>query len=536
LRIFQTNELNRLKRGLIMDIDFKRLTQISDVNEWKATYHTAIKKLDEISQEEERIYYLMYSQEQESQRIDEIQKIKHELMTNKDLIHTFSTWKEILRNEPVWYRRIEVFLSRMKQEALDSHPEIVGVQQSLQKRLMDSKFEIDGKEYNLGTVHSNVMDNPDRELRKRLFLESKRIGRENEDLYRTLIEKRNQLAREIGYDNYYDFKCSLKEIDIHRYIDEMSGLREKAEDASIYWNNRIKEKFGWEEMHFYDQYFTTFNFYRIQGSIFSSDRLKEVLTDAVSGLGVQLQSIPVTIETLEIPYGGFAININPNDLKLVVNKRDAYSVFLSGIHEIGHTLDGHYGSFEYPELYRFYSSIAAESIAELVQTIITDEEFLKSNFELTDEVLAQIKEMNTLTDIKMVQINYYYSLVEYELYKNPERSFQDIADECYKIVFRYEGETIHPGSEMFYIENPAFFQDYNFALAIRDMIRGKFKIKSLYKNQEVYRELLEKYIEPNQLYSWQERVKRICDEDFTFSYLGETLGDVEVMRDKKNSR
>lgn len=509
-----------------MDLGFERLNQISDVNEWKATYDIAIKNLDELYQEEERIYYLMYSQEHASHRIEEIQKIKQKLMKNQELIHTFSTWKEILSDDPIWCRRIDVFISKMKQEALDSHPEIVGLQQSLQKKLMDSRFQVDGKEYNLGTVHSNIMDNPDRELRKKLFIESKRIGLENEGLYRTLIQKRNQLARKVGYDNYYHFRCTLKEIDMENYIEEMNGLLEKVAAPSIYWSNRIKEKFGLEKINFYDQYYTTFNFHRIQGSMFSSKRMKEVLSDAVSSLGLQLESIPVTIETLEIPYGGYAININPNDLKLVVNKRNTYSVFLSGIHELGHTLDGYYGSFEYPELYRFYSSIAAESIAELFQTIVTEEEFLIRNFELTDEVLSQIKEVNMLTDLRMVQINYYYSLVEYDLYKTPERSFQDIADECYKAVFGYEGEAFHPGSEMFYIENPAFFQDYNFALAIRDMIRGKFKIKSLYKNKEVFNELLEKYIEPNQLFTWQERVNQVCDEDFTFSYLANTLGDL----------
>jgi oligoendopeptidase F len=475
----------------------------------------------------------MYSQGYESQRIDVIQKMKHELMTNNELIHTLSNWIERFSNEHVWYRRIDVFLSRMKQEALDSHPEIVGLQQSLQKRLMDTTFKVDGKEYNLGTVHSNVMDNPDRELRMKLFRESKRIGQENEDVYRTLIQKRNKLARESGYDNYYHFRCSLKEINIDSYIEEMRGLLDKLADTISYWNNRINEKFGLEKLNFYDQYFTTFNYHRIQGNMFCSERIKEVLNDAVSSLRIELQSIPVTIESLEIPYGGFAINISPEDLKVVVNKRNAFSDFLSGIHEMGHTLDGYYGSFEYPELYRFYSSIAAESIAELFQTIVTDEAFLKRNFEVTDEALEQIKEVNMLTDLKMVQINYYYSLVEYKLYKNPERSFQKIADEAYLDVFGYEGETFHPGSEMFYVENPAFFQDYNFALAIRDMIRKKFKIKSLYNNGEVFRDLLKNYIEPNQLYSWHERVKRICNEEFTFSYLAETLGNV-AKKDQKN--
>ncbi|UGB28730.1 hypothetical protein [Metabacillus sp. B2-18] len=509
-----------------MGLGFERLTHITDVNEWKSTYKTAIENLDKLYQEEEYIYYLMYSKEHNSKRIKEIQKIKHELMTNKELIHTFTKWKEILSEDPIWLRRIEVFLSKMKQESLDSHPEVVAIQQALQKKLLESTFKVEGEEYNLGTVHSNIMDNPDRNLRKELFLESKRIGRENEELYRKLIRKRNKLAQDYGYDNYYKFRCSLKEIDIDRYIEEMNALLENVEKSSTYWTNQINKKFGWEKIHFYDHYFTTFNFHSIRGSIFSSERLKEVLSDAVSSLGVQIQNIPVSIDCLEIPYGGFAININPDDLKLVVNKRNTFSAFLSGVHEMGHTLDGHYSSFEYPELYRFYSSIAAESVAELFQTIITDEEFLKRNFKLTDEVLAQIKEVNMLTDFKMVQINYYYSLVEYELYKNQERSYQDIADGCYKVVFGYEGETFHPASEMFYIENPAFFQDYIFALAIRDMIRRNFKIKSLYKNQEVFHELIEKYIKPNQRFSWKERVKRICGENFTFAYLAETLSNL----------
>ncbi|WP_407270331.1 hypothetical protein [Radiobacillus sp. PE A8.2] len=506
-----------------MELGFEQLLQISNENEWKLAYDNAIQKLDSLYQEEERLYYLMYAQGAENQRIDEIQKMKHDLMTNKQLIDSLSTWQAKLKDDPIWSRRLEVFLATMKQEALDSHPEVVEMQQALQKELMESTFEVDGKVYNLGTVHANVMDNPDRELRRELFRESKRIGRENEALYRKLIQKRNQLANDNGYENYYYFRCNLKEINIDSYIEEMNNLLERMAEAAKYWSDRIKVKFGWKKTHFYDQYFTTFNFHKVQNSTFSSRRMKEVISNVVGSLGIQLESIPVSIETLEIPYGGFAINISPNELKLVVNKRDAYSVFLSGIHEMGHVLDGHYGSFEYPELYRFYSSIAAESIAELFQTIVTEESFLKANFDLQDHELAQIREVNTLTDLKMVQINYYYSLVEYKLYTQSERSFQETADECYKAVFGYEGETFHPGSEMFYIENPAFFQDYNYALAIRDMIRTKFKINSLYYQPAIFRELLEKYIQPNQRYSWKQRVKMLCDEEFTFSHLAERL-------------
>lgn len=504
-------------------INFERLRVITEEEEWKKAYSEEIEKLDQLYQEEERLYYDMYTNGAQSKRMDELSSIKHQLMTNKSLFETLDSWKDKLSADPVWRRRLDVFLSKMKEEALDSHPEVVKLQQKLQKKLLEYRFELNGKEYNLGTVHSNIMENPDRELRKQLLLQAKKIGRDNEELFRTLIQKRNLLAKEQGYQNYYYFKCHMKEINIDTYMDEMDKLLARTKESSDYWDDKITEKFGWNKVQHYDQYFSTFNFHHINGDSFSSNRVKEVLSDIVSSLGLSMEEIPVKIETMEIPFGGFCININPNDLRLVVNKRDSYSVFLSAIHEMGHVLDGYYSSFQYPELYRFYSSIAAEGVAELFQTIITDKAFLKKNFNVEEEVYSQIKEINHLTDIKMLKMNYFYSIVEFELYNDPTKDFQDIANECYIQAFGYEGEAFHPASEMFYIENPAFFQDYNYALAIRDMIREKFQADSLYNRADFLQELVKKFIEPNQLYPWNERVKSLCGESNTFSYLAKRV-------------
>jgi len=504
-------------------LNFNRLNYIKSTAEWKQAYDEEIHKLDELYQEEERLYYKMYAEGIESERIAEIQRIKHELMTDEALIQMLSTWKDFLLEDPIWHRRLHVFLSRMRQEGLESHPELTKIQQRLQANLMDSTFMVDGKEYNLGTVHSNILENPDRALRRKLFLEAQKIGEENEDLFRSLVKKRNQHARDLGYRHYYHFRCSLKEVDMDTYIEDMNALLERTKSVSIQWEKRIKEKFGWETLHYYDQYFSTFHFHQIQNDSFHSDRMKEVLGDVVSSLGKSIDELPVSIESLDIPYGGFCINISPNELKLVVSKRDSYSVFLSGIHELGHAMDGHFASYRYPELYRFYSSIAAEGMAEFFQTIITDQAFLMKNFDLRDDEITQMNEINQLMDLKMVKINHYFSLVEYELYQHPDRSFQEIANDCYMFVFGYEGEAGHPANMMFYVENPAFFQDYNIALAIRDMIRHKFGIKSLYGKKDVFHEILTKFIEPNQLYSWKQRVEALCGEPHSFAYLAERL-------------
>jgi oligoendopeptidase F len=507
-------------------IDVDKLTRITEIDQWKKTYNEEIEKLDHLYQEEERLYYDLYSTGTQSTRIAEISQIKYQIMTNQKLYNTLIAWREIFQDHVVWKRRLDVFLAKINLERLDSHPELVKLQQKLQSKLMGSKFTYNGIEYNIGKAHSTIMENSDRELRKQLLLEMKKIGRGNEALFRELIQKRNELSKEQGYNNYYSLRCSLREVNMDTYRNEMQNLIEQSKSVVAYWNNRIKEKFGWKRIHLYDQYYTAFNFHRIEGEAFKSIRMKEVLGDIVNSLGINMDHVPVDIKTMEIPYGGFCININPTDIRLVVNKRDSYSAFLSGIHELGHAIDGYFSSYQYPELYRFYSSIAAEAVAELFQTIIADGEFLRKNFDINDELLSQIKSKYQLNDITMIKMNYYYSLVELELYDNPDRSFEEIANQCYQQVFGEEGETFHPASEMFYIENPAFFQDYNYALATRDMIREKFSIKSLYNETDVFQELLNKFIIPNQLFSWNQRVESLCGESHSFKNLVNNISNM----------
>lgn len=502
-----------------------KLADITQMEEWKRAYSAAIEQLDLLYQEENRLYYSTYAQGIQSERLREIMSVKHNLMTNESIALELESKKKTFEKDSIWNRRLEVFLSKMKQESLDSQDELVAVQHMLQSELLESSFTVNGKEYNLGSVHSTIMEDPDRELRKRLFKEAKKVGARNETLFRELIQIRNQLAKELGYQNYYHFRCSLQEMDMEAYIDEMNDLLESARDRSDYWDDRIKEKFGYKEIHQYDQYFSVFNYQESsEADLFKAERIKEVFFGTLASFGLSMDDLPLSVECLEIPYGGFCINIHPTDTRVVVNKRDAYSVYVSGLHELGHAIDGVYSSYQYPELYRFYSSIAAEGVAELFQTIATDKEFLMKHFKLDETTVNQLLEQKELMDIKMVKMNFYYSLVEYELYTNPERNFQEVANECYKEVFGAEGEAFHPASEMFYIENPAFFQDYNMALAIREMILSAFKITSPYGKPEIIQQLVEKYLEPNQLYTWQERVNRLCSEEFTFRYLKRVLG------------
>ncbi|WP_421378450.1 hypothetical protein ACOJQI_13030 [Bacillus salacetis] len=506
-------------------MNFERMLEITDKTAWKNAYEEEIRRLDLLYQEEERLYYDMYTSGKQSTRLNEIQKTKHEIMTNKYYKEMMSYWKQVFRTDKIWSRRLSVLLSRMEAEKLDSSPQITRLQQKLQKSLLESSVKINGKDYTLGAIHSNIMENPDRDMRKNLLCGAVGIGRNHEERFRDLIKQRNELAKQAGFENYFYFKCHLKGLDFDRYSAELATLLESSGKSSQDWKNRIKDKFEWKVIHQYDQYYSVFNYHQLDGSLFPSNRLNTVLKGIMESLKVDADNMPFSAEIHDIPYGGFCINISPEEIKLVVSKRDSYSVYLSAIHEMGHALDGYFSSFEYPEMYRFYSSIAAEGIAELFQTIVTDHRFLNAAFQFDQEMIQSLNELKQLTDIKLLSMNHYYSLVEFKLYKNSDRDFKKIAEETYFEVFGEEGETFHPASEMFYIENPVFFQDYNVALSIREMILEKFNMESPYGNPAFFQELLEKFIQPNQLYTWEERVERLCREPHTFRYLAESLSN-----------
>ncbi|QFT87523.1 Peptidase family M3 [Bacillus sp. THAF10] len=510
-----------------MIVGFEKLPHKQCIEEWKEVYHSAIVALDQLYQEELELEYEVYTKNSENPRLQEIKQQKHEIMTDEILVKELSLKKELFEQDPVWRRRIEVFLLKMQQESLDSNSEVVAIQQQLQSNLLKSKIQVKGAEYTLGNVHSNVMNSTDRELRRLLFLEAKKIGKENEELFRTLIEKRNQLASEYGYRSYYQFRCSFQDLDIAAYMNEMKALFEKAESHQAYWEKEIIEKFKWNALHQYDQYFCAFHFLEeVQSEkIFKAETLEKALEDVIKGLGIP-ERLPITTEFAEIAFGGFCMNINPNDCRLVVNKRNGFSVFVSALHELGHAVDGVFSSYDYPELYRFYSSIAAEGLAEFYQTMVVDKQFLRNHFSISEEQIDQLSKQKSLMDLIMVKMNFYYSLVEFELYENPTRDFQKVANDCYMKVFGNRGEAFHPASELFYVESPAFFQDYNFALAIREMLLHTFHVMSPYGEKDIFLKLKDHYMKPNQLYSWQKRVQDVCGEPFTFAYLRANLAKI----------
>lgn len=502
------------------NLNIQLLIETTDEKEWKNIYESEILKLDKLYQEEERLIHEYYTSGKRSPRLEEIAQTKHNIMTNDKLISTLSRWEKKLP-DLTWKKRIHVLLNYLKQEVDENNPSIVEKKENLKKSLIQETFVIDDTTYDIGLTQATLMESANRDLRQKLFKASNKVNKSIEEEFRSLIQARNQLANQHGYSNYYEYRFSLLDINLKDFLNQINQLIKTLKDLTDKWNKRIKTEYGWADLHFFDVNFAALNFSHLDSSLFPVNKLEDALNDMMESIALKPEQLPIEISLHSLPFGGYCSPVSPNELYVVINKVNSFIAFLTGFHETGHAIDNYFADYKYSEFYRFKSIISAECISELFQTVATDPEFLKRNFNVDNDVILQVKEMESLTNLIVLKTSIYLSLLEHEIYANPNADLQEISNQLAKDIFDVQGEGVNPYKQFLYVDSPTYMQDYIFALAFREMVRSSFKIQSLYGETEVFEKVKNEFIIPAEGKAWKEKAESLCGEKFTFKYLAD---------------
>lgn len=493
-----------------------------NIDDWKQAFEDLMVEIERLMSNRQETEYLQLIRKNQTEVDEDLSARLHEIFSNKALELNLKEWKERL-DDPLWQKRLEIFLKQMEIEQLNCDSTVTSLAEPLQERLLAKRFLIGDEEFDTGAAFSVMIGNERRALRQTLFTLSNEFGHENEGMLRSLIHARNRVAREKGYENFYLYAFKLTGSDLMQYHREISSLIANIRHVLNNWVARVKEKFGWEDLYYYDLMYIAFNFFKVDESLFPAAKMEVALEDMFESIGLEPKELGIDVELKSIPYGGYCTAFSKDKIKLIVNKRDGFSAFLTGTHEAGHALYDHFSSDVYPELYRMKSVIGHEGMAELFQAVSVQKEFLKKNFEVGEDVCQQIQEMNNLFDVIIILYNYMLSLIEFRMYENPQQDFQALSNACYHEVFGLKGEGPHPGKETFFVSFPVYIQDYIFACGIRDMIHEHFGIRGMYGQTEIFEKVKEVYMNPSERYTWLEKVETLCDGKFSFEYLEKHL-------------
>lgn len=161
-------------------------------------------------------------------------------------------------------RQLEVLRMSLtaNQMSEEERERIVGLSGAVESDFATHRPEVDGKRLNDNEIEDVLTDSDDVELRKRAWYASKEIGGIVVDRVVELVRVRNEVARNLGFADYYRMELDLQEIEEGWLFDLMDELEALTTQPFSEWkdqlDDRLRGRFGTSELfpwHYADPFF-----------------------------------------------------------------------------------------------------------------------------------------------------------------------------------------------------------------------------------------------------------------------------------------
>jgi peptidyl-dipeptidase A len=169
-------------------------------------------------------------------------------------------------HEPVLERQLTVLRLSLTGNQMDEaqREEIVTLSSSVESDFSNHRPVFDGRPLTDNEIEEILRTSDDEELRRRAWEASKEIGAVVAPRVRELVRVRNEVARDLGYADYYRLALDLQELDEKWLFDFLERLDGLTRAPFLEWKKRLDERlrarFGVHTLypwHYADPFFQT---------------------------------------------------------------------------------------------------------------------------------------------------------------------------------------------------------------------------------------------------------------------------------------
>jgi peptidyl-dipeptidase A len=291
---------------------------------------------------------------------------------------------------------------------------------------------------------------------------SKRIGREVAADVIALVKLRNQVAKSLGFGNYYDMQLELGEQDpaeLAALFDELDSLTRGAFvvlkdqiDSSLAARCQVT-KSQLRPWHYQNRYFQEApTIYDVNLDAFYQGKDPVAISRAYfAGIGIPVDSILLHSDLYEKPgkyQHAYCTDIDQvGDVRVVCNVRPDYYWMNTMLHELGHGVYDFYNDRQAPWLLRGTASgFATEAIANFFGRLAANQQWLTQAAGVakteTDKVAGDCARMLRLEQLIFSRWSQVMVRFERALYENPDQDLNRLwwdLIEKYQLLTRPEG-------------------------------------------------------------------------------------------------
>lgn len=495
------------------------------------------------------------SNEENWNKAAEADKILNKYLSDKAMfeqIKAFKSSKNI--KDPIKLRQIEVLYNEFAPKQIETKllDQLTEMGTQIENKYSSFRTEVNGKKLSDNEVEEVLKQSTDSKELENTWKAQKAIGRKVAEDIIALVKKRNELAKNLGFENYHTMSLTFSEQDpaeIERLFDELDNLTAdafKKEKSKV--DAFLAKRLGIDPSELMPWHYQN-RFFQEAPQITNVDLDKyyknvdivKTTEQYYKSIGLPIDDMVAKSDLFEKPnknQHAYCINIDRDalDIRVLCNVKPNANWMGTMLHEYGHALyEKHYAKDLPWNLKTPAHTFTTEAIAMIFGRFSNNPQWMQDVLKVPEkEAKAIAEEVNSTLRLQQLVFSRWSQVMyrfEKELYANPD---QDLNSLWWSLVEKYQGLKKPEGrnepdwaTKIHIATSPCYYHNYHLGELLASQLYFTIAKKlghegtetlSFNNQKEVGKYLIENVFSVGAKYRWQEMIKRATDEPLTAKY------------------
>jgi peptidyl-dipeptidase A len=458
-------------------------------------------------------------------------------------------------SDPVLARELDVMYRKLLPGQADKELQkrIVAIETQVEQTFNTHRSKVGDKEMTENDVRQVLSDTKDSLAAEQAWKGYMEVGKKIEKMMKEVVGLRNELARKLGFKNFYVMRLTLDEVDEKQLLslfDELDQLtRTEFAKEKLAIDAAMATRFGIQmtdlrPWHYGDLFFQATP--EMPGGtnlddVYKNVDLLKMAGDYYASMGLQADDILARSDLYEkkgkSPHAFSTSLDRDQDIRVLCNLKPNLYWADTIVHELGHAVYDKYVAPDVPFLLHEAShSITTEGYAIMMGSMVKNQDFLTTVLRVPPDKSAEIVKsaQKNLRREKLIFSRWAQVMVrfEYGMYNDPN---QDLGKLWWSLKAKYQmlrpPETVNRpdyAAKIHVVTNPVYYHSYMmgdlFGCQVHHYIATKVlgvddPAKTCFAGHKEAGDYLKKNIfGPGNLYSWNELTKLATGEYITPKY------------------
>lgn len=436
---------------------------------------------------------------------------------------------------------------------------VIKLQTQIEKKFSNFRTEVKGKKLSDNDVEEILKTSANSNELKETWLAQKSIGSlVNQDIIK-IVKMRNEIAKELGFENYHTMSLQLSEQDpneIEKIFNELDSLTKdafatlKGEMDEVFAKKYKISKAELMPWHHQNRFFQEApKLYEVDlDKYYAKQNIEKLTNDYFSGIGMPIDDLLKNSNLYEQPgknQHAFCTDIdNEGDVRVLCNIKPNQQWMGTMLHEYGHAVYDKFMDRSLPFCLREPShTFTTEAIAMFFGRLSSNPEWLKTMVGISDAEKQKIAEdcfktlrLEQLVFSRWAQVMYRF---EKSMYANPD---QDLNKLWWDLVEKYQlmkkptdrnapdwATKIHIATFPCYYHNyllgELLASQFSYYVTEKVLKQTDLKVQNFVGNPEIGKYFIENVFKPGKRLYWNDMIEKATGEKLTAKYYAKQFID-----------